>query len=110
MPGPPINLAERILLARLRLGLGQAAFGQRFGVEKNAVVGWERGVTPKGERLAQLRQIFTDVLPDLEEEQAEIHAHQLFLPFDQPVNFEFRVSRRDPDSVRFAVEIKRRTG
>ena len=110
MPGPPINLAERILLARLRLGLGQAAFGERFGVERAAVLGWENGVMPKGERLTQLKQIFAEVLPDLEEEQTETHAHQLFLPFDQPVNFEFRVSRRDPDSVRFAVEIKRRSG
>ena len=109
MAGKPINLAEKILLARLRLGEDQAAFAKRFKVKRLAVGEWERGTNlPGGERLAQLTQIFRDVLPDLEEGRFESVSYQLFLPFDEPVKLDFRITPHGEDRVGFAVQVKRK--
>jgi len=110
MAGTPTTVAEKIFLARRRLDEDQSTFGSRFEVKQWTVSHWEKGATPSPEHSIQLRRLFAEIFGDEEEEQVETHAHQLFLPFDQPVNFEFRVSRHSAESVRFAVEIKRKAG
>jgi transcriptional regulator with XRE-family HTH domain len=99
------SLAKKIIRARTSLKESQGDFGKRFGVKQRSTVkGWEAGAPPNAEHLTQINQF----LNDLEETQGEVHAHQWFLPFDQPINFEFRVSPHSADSVRFAVQIKRK--
>jgi DNA-binding XRE family transcriptional regulator len=109
MAGTPTTVAEKIFLARRRLGEDQSTFGDRFHVKQWTVSHWEKEtMQPSPEHILELRQLFREMFGDEDEEQVETHAHQLFLPFDQPVNFEFRVARHTADSVRFAVQIKRK--
>jgi len=111
MAGAPISLAEKILLARRRLGEEQRVFAARFSVKKGAVGQWESGIMqPKPEHHTQLAQIFRDVLPDLDEERFESVIYQLFLPFDEPVKMDFRISPHSEDRVGFAVQVKRKAG
>jgi transcriptional regulator with XRE-family HTH domain len=99
------GLAERIRRARLSLGESQGDFGKRFGVKQRSTVkGWETGTPPNADHLIKIDQF----LREQEEAQGEAHAHQLLLEFDQPISFEFRISRHSVDSVRFAVQIKRK--
>jgi len=98
----PIELttAEKVLLARKRLGEDQTDFADRFKVKWLAINRWEKGeVDPKPEHLRQLRQLFREVLHDEED--------QLVLPFDEPIDVDLRIG---PQAVQIAVEIRRRTG
>lgn len=98
-------LAEKIRRTRLALRESQGAFGKRFGAKQRSTVkGWEEGTPPNADHLIKLNQF----LKEQEESQGDVHIHQLFLQFDQPLSFEFRVSPHSADSVRFAVEIKRK--
>jgi len=110
MAGPPINLAEKILLARRRLHEEQPVFAARFQVKKLTVVDWEKGKQPNPDHLATLKQIFKQVLPDLDDEQFESVTYQLFLPFDEPVKLNFRISPHSEKDVGFAVQVKRKAG
>jgi hypothetical protein len=110
MAGTPMTLAEKSFLARRRLNEDQSTFGDRFHVKQWTVSHWETGATPSAEHLKELTLFLRDMFGDVESGPVETHAHQLFLPFDQPVHFEFRVSRHSAESVRFAVEIKRKAG
>src|SRR5271165_3934293 len=98
-----VGLSQRIFNARTRLRESQADFGKRFGVKQRSTVkGWEEGKPPNAEHLIKISQF----LRGEEAAQVEVHAHQFILPFDQPINFEFRVSPHSADSVRFAVVIQ----
>jgi hypothetical protein len=111
MAGPPINLAEKILLARRRLHEEQPVFAARFKVKKLTVGDWERGkIQPNPDHLVMLKQIFKEVLPDLDDEQFESVTYQLFLPFDEPLKMDFRISPHTEDRVGFAVQVKRKAG
>jgi transcriptional regulator with XRE-family HTH domain len=101
------GLAEKIHHARLQLRESQEEFGKRFGVKQRSTVrGWEDGKPPNAEHLIKINQF----LKDQEEARVEVHAHQLLLAFDEPINFEFRISPHSSGAVRFAVEIKRKAG
>ena len=105
----PITLAEKILIARTRLGEDQDEFGKRFDVTRFAVIDWEKGTTaPRPKHKAKLKQIFTEMFGDEDEDSYESVAYQLILPFDDPVKLEFRVLPQSETSVRFSVEARRR--
>lgn len=109
MDGQQTSLAEKIHRARRSLKESQEEFGRRFGVkQRSTVAGWEAGTPPNGAHLIKLTQFFKEQ----EETQGEFHTHQFALPFDEPVNFAFRVSRspQSADTVRFEVEIRRKAG
>lgn len=100
-----ISLAEKIQRVRRDLRESQSAFGKRFGVKQRSTVkGWEEGKPPNAEHLTKLNQF----LKEQEQSQGEVHSHQWPLPFDQPIDFIFRISPHSAGSVRFAVEIKRK--
>jgi transcriptional regulator with XRE-family HTH domain len=100
-----VGLSERILRARTRLKESQGDFGKRFGVKQRSTVkGWEHGKPPNAEHLIKINQF----LKDQEETQSEVHSHQLFLAFDEPINFELKISPHSSGAVRFALEIKRK--
>ena len=101
------GLAGKIIRVRTRLRESQADFGKRFGVKQRSTVkGWEDGKPPNAEHLIQINQF----LKDQEETPGESHIHQLFLEFDEPINFEIKISPYSSGAVRFAVEIKRKAG
>jgi DNA-binding XRE family transcriptional regulator len=106
----PITLAEKIYIARNRLGEDQDQFGKRFDVTRFAVIDWEKGTTKprRPEHKAKLKQIFTEMFGDEDEDSYESVAYQLVLPFDDPVKLEFRVLPQSETSVRFSVEARRR--
>ena len=57
-----LNIAER----RKEMGLSQAEFASRFGVNQNTVYGWELGErTPKLERLIQIAEFFGCTVDEL---------------------------------------------
>ena len=57
-----LNIAER----RKEMGLSQAEFASRFGVNQNTVSGWELGErTPKLERLIQIAEFFGCTVDEL---------------------------------------------
>jgi transcriptional regulator with XRE-family HTH domain len=99
-------LAEKIRRIRLTLKESQGAFGKRFGAKQRSTVkGWEEGTPPNADHLVKLNQFFREQ----EEAQGETHTHQWPLPFDQPIEFTFKISPHSaPNTVRFAVEIKRK--
>jgi len=109
MDGQQTSLAEKILHTRRSLKESQEDFGKRFGVkQRSTVAGWEAGTPPNADHLTKLTQFFEDQ----EEAQGEGLRYQLLLPFDEPVNFAFRVSPspHSADRVRFEVEIRRKAG
>jgi DNA-binding XRE family transcriptional regulator len=110
MAGQPINLAEKILLARRRLREEQPDFGKRFDVKRWMVNQWEKGkVIPKPEHLAKLTQLFKELFDD-DEGQVESVTYQLFLPFDEPVKLDFRISPYSETKVGLAMQVKRKAG
>jgi transcriptional regulator with XRE-family HTH domain len=48
------HISDRIRAARLAAGLTQAQLAAALGTHQSVVSGWERGLTPRVERLAQI--------------------------------------------------------
>jgi DNA-binding XRE family transcriptional regulator len=104
-----LSFSEKTLIARTRLGENQEAFGNRLGVTRFAVAGWEDGTTkPQTEARSKLKQLFVEMFGDEEDAMYESVAYQLFLPFDDPVKVEFRIMPQSEKGVRLGVEAKRR--
>lgn len=111
MAGPRLSMAEKIIIARKRIGETQEKFAVRFHVKKLTVTQWERGESaPAPEHLTQLRALFQEFLEDDDEAQFEIATYQLSLPFDEPVKIEFRISPLNRERVRFGLEVRRKAG
>ena len=109
MAGLRLTIAEKIAVSRRRLDETQEVFGTRFNVKKLTVSQWESGESaPKRKHLAVLNELFKQVLGEEDQSKVETAAYQLLLPFDQPVNIDFRVSPNTAESVRLAVEIRRK--
>lgn len=108
MDGSAPTLAERIFLARRRLGENQTVFGTRFNVKRLSVNKWEDGTVPSREHLVQLQRLFKDLFDDETRLHNQEPAYQMLLPFDQPVNLEFRISPHSAQEVSLEVQIRRK--
>lgn len=104
-----LSIPEKIVIVRRRLGETQEKFGERFRVRKLTVNQWETDVaTPKHEHLTILNGLFQRILGEEDESKIETAAYQLLLPFDQPVNIDLRMSPNTAETLRVAVEIRRK--
>lgn len=111
MAGPRLTVAEKIIIARKRIGETQEKFAERFHVKKLTVTQWERDESaPAPEHLIQLKALFQEFLEEDDEAQFDTAAYQLSLPFDEPVKIEFRISPLSPERVRFGLEVRRKVG
>ncbi len=106
-----LTLAEKISITRKRLEDTQEEFGRRFNVKQLTVSQWEAGASPNQDNLALLNTLFQQVLGEDDEDKVETAIHQLLLPFDQPVNIDFRISPGTAEkAVRCSLQIKRKVG
>jgi DNA-binding XRE family transcriptional regulator len=106
-----LKIAEKIVITRRRLAETQKTFGERFNVKKLTVNKWESGESvPDREHATQLTKLFQDVLGEEDDSKVEIDNVQRLLPFDEPVNLEFRLSPVSADKIRLNLEIKRKVG
>jgi len=104
----PLTFSEKILLARNRLKEGQKAFGERFGVSRFAVKDWEKGKEPSIDHRTKLLPLISQMLGEEGGDVFEKVAYQLVLPFNEPVQVEFRILPKSETSVGFAIEAKKR--
>ena len=111
MNGLNLNTSEKIIVTRRRLKETQGKFAERFNVKKLTVSTWESGESlPDREHAAQLAKLFQQVLGEEDESKMETDNLQRLLPFDEPVNLEFRLSPASADKVRLSLEIRRKAG
>jgi hypothetical protein len=88
-------------------------------VQRTSLSRWENGhEMPRGENMTKLHDhlgmpIGTDEDGDsqeLSQEQASGPGYQLTLPFDQPIDLELRLTRKEMDFVRLRFRAKRVVG
>ena len=104
---PQASLAQRIRRYRRGLGLNQTQFGQRFGVNRITISGWENGsTTPSGKRLP-------GIIAELDAAEAEAtqqSGHQFILPFDQHFDLSVRMSPQGTDTIHLELKLHTKAG
>jgi len=91
-PPDPNQVARKIV---------QQATGQ-MPKEQLTVINWEKGDVP---------QAFAKLIQEMDDaDRIAGKTYQLFLPFDQPMDLEVRVSPKKPASIRLEVEWKHKAG
>ena len=109
--GPYINFGRRITTHRERVGWSVSEAARQMKVPRTSLSRWEHGhEMPRGENMIKLRDHL--VLPIGTDEDAQGNSrllevgYQLILPFDQPANFELKVTRKSQEVVQLELRLK----
>ena len=109
--GPHIEFGRKITVCRQRREWSLSEAARQMDVPRTSLSRWEHGhEMPRGENMIKLRDhllmpIGTDEDTQKPRGLMEV-AYQLALPFDQPANFELKVTRKAQDVVQIEFRLK----
>jgi len=106
-----VEFGQRIARYRSQRGWTQTRAAEVMGVQRTSLNRWENGKEmPCGENMTKLRDHLKMPIGTEEEPPEPSEMHQLALPFEPPLDLEFRVTPKGPDTVQFEVRLKQAAG
>ena len=109
--GTHIDFGRRITAHRQRIRWSVSEAARQMKVPRTSLSRWEHGhEMPRGENMIKLRDYLRMPI-GTEEAAQEIRGsveigYQLALPFDQPTNFELKVTRKTQDVVQLELRLR----